>query len=149
MVLLSCTVSSVLWLRQLIKDRAHFANEFWDISKALFVAPAAYDENDVKKFCTPENLSHAEEICNLIAENTFPTFTDEDTPEDYKSECCEKIEELLTGYIKAKEWKMGQVMNTLRLFFTGNTRGLGISDIIYFIGKDETVRRIRAGLSSL
>ena len=56
-------------------------------------------------------------------------------------------QEGLTGYIKAMEWKMGQVMNTLRLFFTGNTRGLGISDIIYFIGKEETLRRIRKGLS--
>ena len=138
---------------ELIKERAHFANEFWDISKALFASPSTlnpekpYDENDVKKFCTPDNLSHVQELCNLIAENPFPTFTDEDTPENYKQECCEKIEELLTGYIKAKEWKMGQVMNTLRLFFTGNTRGLGISDIIYFIGKEETLRRIRKGLS--
>ena len=133
----------------LIKERAHFANEFWDISKALFTAPAAYDEADGKKFCTPDNLSHAEELHTLIAENNFPTFTDEETSETYKTECCEKIEELLTGYIKAKEWKMGQVMNTLRLFFTGNTRGLGISDIIYFIGKDETLRRIRKGLDSI
>ena len=133
----------------LIKERAHFANEFWDISKALFVAPAAYDENDIKKFCTPDNLSHAEELKNLIAENEIPGFTDKETAEGYKQNCCEKIEELLTGYIKAKEWKMGQVMNTLRLFFTGNTRGLGISDIIYFIGKEETLKRISAGLSSV
>ena len=156
----------------LIKERAHFANEFWDISKALFTAPAVYDEADVKKFCTPDNLSHAEELHKLIAENNFPTFTDKaenekailegvaeyaydsgdnnrQLPETYKQLCCEKIEELLTGYIKAKEWKMGQVMNTLRLFFTGNTRGLGISDIIYFIGKDETLSRIRKGLSQV
>lgn len=175
---------------ELIKERAHFANEFWDISKALFASPSAlnpekpYDENDVKKFCTPDNLSHAQELCNLIAENDIPSFTDNAEKEatalsqaenatanqqaenattiqqaenatanqqaervTYKQLCCEKIEELLTGYIKAKEWKMGQVMNTLRLFFTGNTRGLGISDIIYFIGKEETLRRIRKGLS--
>ncbi|MBP5517814.1 MAG: glutamate--tRNA ligase [Bacteroidales bacterium] len=133
----------------LIKERAHFVNEFWDISKALFASPAAYDENDVKKFCTPDNLSHAEELQKLIAENEIPSFTDADTKEDYKQNCCEKIEELLTGYIRAKEWKMGQVMNTLRLFFTGNTRGLGISDIIYFIGKDEALKRIAAGLNSM
>ncbi|MBQ3382046.1 MAG: glutamate--tRNA ligase [Bacteroidales bacterium] len=132
----------------LIKERAHFVNEFRDISKALFAAPSAYDENDVKKFCTPDNLSHAKELHSLIAENEIPSFTDSQTPEDYKQNCCEKIEELLTGYIKAKEWKMGQVMNTLRLFFTGNTRGLGISDIIYFIGKDEALSRIANGLKA-
>ncbi|MBO6222976.1 MAG: glutamate--tRNA ligase [Bacteroidales bacterium] len=132
----------------LIKERAHFANEFWDISKALFVAPEEYDQNDVKKFCTPDNLSHAKELSKLIAENEIPSFTNAQTAEDYKSGCCEKIEELLTGYIKSKEWKMGQVMNTLRLFFTGNTRGLGISDIIYFIGKEEALKRIEAGLKA-
>ena len=132
----------------MIKERAHFVNEFRDISKALFAAPSAYDENDVKKFCTPDNLSHAKELHSLIAENEIPSFTDSQTPEDYKQNCCEKIEELLTGYIKAKEWKMGQVMNTLRLFFTGNTRGLGISDIIYFIGKDEALSRIANGLKA-
>ena len=183
---------------ELIKERAHFANEFWDISKALFASPSTlnpekpYDENDVKKFCTPDNLSHAQELCNLIAENDIPSFTDNAEKEatalsqaenataiqqaenatanqqaervtanqqaervtanqqaervTYKQLCCEKIEELLTGYIKAKEWKMGQVMNTLRLFFTRHTRGLRNSDIIYSIGKEEPLRRIRKGM---
>ena len=34
--------------------------------------------------------------------------------------------------IKENEWKMGAVMNTLRLFFVGQAKGLGIADIIYF-----------------
>ena len=68
--------------------------------------------------------------------------------EQYKSECCTQIEELLTSYIKSKEWKMGAVMNTLRLYFTGSTKGLGISDLIYFIGKEEALSRIAHGLSA-
>ena len=177
----------------LIKERAHFSTEFWDISKALFLCPAGsaqvtaaaqpetpvavYNLDDVKKFCTEENKAHVAELLNLIKESTFPTFTDNQEertallstaadnattpvstdanqpsaspqPATYKELCCCKIEELLTGYIKAKEWKMGQVMNTLRLFFTGNTRGLGISDIIYFIGKECTIKRIEAGLKA-
>ena len=161
----------------LIKERAHFPTELWDISKALFLCPAGaaqvtaaarpeipvavYDLNDVKKFCTEENKAHVAELLNLIKESNFPTFTDNqqernallssqpaDAAATYKELCCSKIEELLTGYIKAKEWKMGQIMNTLRLFFTGNTRGLGISDIIYFIGKECTIKRIEAGLKA-
>ncbi len=147
---------------ELIKERAHFVNEFWNISKALFIAPAAYDDGDVKKFCTPENLEHAKEIEQLIANSNFKTFQDQEAenlsapnhecsnnPNSYKSLCCHQIEELLTSYIKQKEWKMGAVMNTLRLFFTGNTKGLGISDIIYFIGKKEACKRISAYFSSL
>ena len=147
---------------ELIKERAHFANEFWNISKALFIAPTAYDESDVKKFCTPENLEHAREIEQLLSGSNFRTFQDRgaeelsaselecsSNPDSYKSLCCHQIEELLTSYIKQKEWKMGVVMNTLRLFFTGNTKGLGISDIIYFIGKKEACNRISAYFSSL
>ena len=33
-------------------------------------------------------------------------------------------------------------MNTLRLFFVGEARGLGIADIVYFLGKKESLRRI-------
>jgi len=40
---------------------------------------------------------------------------------------------------------MGAVMNTLRLFFVGQAKGLGIADIIYFVGKEEALRRIEAG----
>lgn len=58
------------------------------------------------------------------------------------------IEESLTGYIKENGWKMGQIMNTLRLFFVGEAKGLGIADIIFFIGKEEALRRIKAGIEA-
>ncbi len=127
----------------LIKERAHFAKEFWGISKCLFAAPGSYEEADIKKFCTPDNKPNIEELLALMEESTIRSFGD--AP---KEQCCNEIEELLTGRIRERGWKMGQVMNTLRLYFTGTTKGLGISDIIYFIGKDESIRRIRKGLDA-
>ena len=44
---------------------------------------------------------------------------------------------------------MGSIMNTLRLFFVGEAKGLGIADIIYFIGKDEALNRISAALEKI
>ena len=44
---------------------------------------------------------------------------------------------------------MGAVMNTLRLFFVGEAKGLGIADIIYFIGKEEALARISRALQKL
>ena len=128
----------------LIKERAHFSHEFWGIAKALFVAPEEYDNADVAKFCKPEMKEIIEEMRDLIAENDIKTFGQ---GED-KEQCCNAIEELLIGRIREREWKTGAVMNILRLYFTGNTRGLGISDIIYFIGKEETLSRIERGLKS-
>ena len=54
----------------------------------------------------------------------------------------EAIEEHLVGFIKGNEWPMGKVMNSLRLVLTGAASGLGIADIISFIGRDELLRRV-------
>ena len=127
----------------LIKERAHFVADFWDICSYFFIAPTAYAENDVKKFCTPETMEIIEKVKAFIAAMDIKEFaTAGDTP---KAECVHAIEEKLTGYIKENEWKMGAVMNTLRLFFVGQAKGLGIADIIYFVGKEEALRRIEAG----
>lgn len=128
----------------LIKERAHFSKEFWGISKALFAAPSAYEEADVKKFCTIENRPNIEEILTLLKGSALKGYGSGAA----KEEACAKIEELLMGRISERGWKTGQIMNTLRLYFTGNTKGLGISDIIYFIGIDEACLRIEKGLKA-
>ena len=82
----------------------------------------------------------------IVAMDIKEFATAGDTP---KAECVHAIEEKLTGYIKENEWKMGAVMNTLRLFFVGQAKGLGIADIIYFVGKEEALRRITAGQNAV
>ena len=54
----------------------------------------------------------------------------------------ESIEKALEDYIKENGWPMGKVMNCLRLALTGASSGLGIADIISFIGMDELGRRM-------
>ena len=41
-----------------------------------------------------------------------------------------------------REYPMGKVMNSLRLALTGAASGLGIADIIHFIGRKEFARRM-------
>ena len=131
----------------LIKERAHFVADFWDICSYFFVAPTSYAENDVKKFCTPETMEIIAKVKEFIGNMEMKEFaTAGDTP---KAECVHNIEEKLTGYIKENEWKMGSVMNTLRLFFVGQAKGLGIADIIYFVGKEEALSRITAGQNAI
>ncbi|MBQ7774197.1 MAG: glutamate--tRNA ligase [Bacteroidales bacterium] len=131
----------------LIKERAHFVADFWDICSYFFIAPTEYAENDVKKFCTPETMEIIGKVKQFIADMQIKEFaTAEGTP---KTECVQEIEEKLTGYIRENEWKMGAVMNTLRLFFVGQAKGLGIADIIYFVGKEEALKRITAGENAI
>ncbi len=52
-------------------------------------------------------------------------------------------------WIVAREYPMGQVMNSLRLTLVGGRLGPSIFDICEIIGKEETLRRIDAALDKL
>jgi glutamyl-tRNA synthetase len=54
---------------------------------------------------------------------------------------------MLTSFINENGWKMGSIMNTIRLYLTGTSCGLGIADLIYFMGKEEAVKRIEKGIT--
>ena len=132
----------------LIKERAHFVADFWDICSYFFVAPSEYAEKDVNKFCTPENIENIKKVYAFIDNLELKDINSANGAAG-KDEAVHHIEEALTGYIKENEWKMGAVMNTLRLFFVGEAKGLGIADIIYFIGKEEALARISRALQKL
>lgn len=173
----------VVMVCNLIKERAHFVKDFWDIAHYLFVSPITYAAADVKKFFTPEAKLPIEQVYKHIENMEFKDFRQlheccghrhngHGEHNDNEHHCCktseqangicsnlaeflekkdiqvQTIEESLTGYIKENGWKMGQIMNTLRLFFVGEAKGLGIADIIFFIGKEEALRRIRAGIEA-
>ena len=137
-------------LCELIRERAHFVSDFWSITRYFFIAPESYEEKDVKKFCTPDNKAAMEEIRELITSCPFSALgsliADGNCSKELVEQQRELIESTLTGRITERGWKMGQVMNTLRLFFAGEAKGLGIADIILYIGKEETLRRIDAGM---
>jgi len=115
----------------LVKERANFVKDFWDIAWYIFKAPAEYNEKDVAKFWKEENYSLA-----LKAAEWVKGYEGEMTHEAFGT--------ALEEYIRSNEWPMGKVMNCLRLALTGSGSGLGIADICCLIGKDEFASRIEA-----
>ena len=105
----------------LIKERATFVSDFWDIASYLFVAPAKYNEKDAAKFWHPENVALALQVADVIGKDGVVAG-----------------EEL----IKANGWPMGKIMNCIRLALVGASSGLGIADIVDLVGKDEFRRRM-------
>ena len=119
----------------LIKERATFVADFWDIASYLFAAPASFSEKDAAKFWKEENVTlafkAAEFICGFGPEiSAGPEFTKE------------QIEGPLEDYIRTSGWPMGKVMNCLRLALAGASSGLGIADIVALIGKRELAARM-------
>ena len=115
----------------LIKERATFVADFWDIASYLFVSPSSYAEKDVAKFWKEENFLPAFQAAGFIC-----GFNGKFTKE--------ALEGPLEEYIRSNGWPMGKVMNCLRLALVGASSGLGIADIVTIIGKDEVAARIAA-----
>ena len=118
----------------MIKERAHFVNEFWDLADYFFEAPTSYDEKAAKNWKEETPVLMQQVISEL------------EKIEDFTSA---NIETLLKEWMTANEIGMGKVMQPLRLSLVGALKGPHLFDIIEMIGKAETVKRIEKAIASL
>jgi glutamyl-tRNA synthetase len=118
----------------MIKERAHFVNEFWDLAEYFFVAPNAYEDKAAKNWKeeTPDLMQQVISELNNI--------------EDFTSL---NIETLLKEWMTTNEIGMGKVMQQLRLSLVGALKGPHLFDIIEMIGKTETIKRIEKAIQNL
>ena len=119
----------------LIKERATFVSDFWDLSHFFFTAPTSYDEKASKKAFkdgTKEILSEVVSIINNI--------------EDFS---VENLQTNIKGWITSNDIGFGKVMMPLRLALVGALQGPDVFDIMYMIGKAESVKRVENVISAL
>lgn len=146
----------------LIKDRATFVKDFWNISSCLFIAPEEFDGYGVKAgiaFEKPADPSRpVDPRAKVYDDSATAPFLAKDVDKFWKPEMAAAAEDALSnagdtqnieGYIKEKGLPLGKVMNCLRLALTGAASGLGIADIVSLIGKDEALRRLHYALKRL
>lgn len=118
----------------LIKDRAHFVSEFWELSDYFFVAPTGYDEKASKnwKEDTPALMNQLIEV--IAGVDNFSS---------------QNIETAVKDWMMQNEIGMGKVMQPFRLSLVGALKGPHLFDIAEIIGKDETVSRIQKAIQAL
>lgn len=114
----------------LIKERATFVSEFWDLSHFFFTAPTAYNEKASKKAIKEDTAEVMTKVIELI--NATENFT------------VENLQTKIKGWITDTEIGFGKVMMPLRLALVGALQGPDVFDIMFMIGKAETVKRIKA-----
>ena len=119
----------------IMKERATFITDLWDLTSFFFVAPAEYEEKQTRKYWKGQNPEILRELRSVLA-----------AIDDFSLENTERI---VHGWIEQKGYGMGQVMNTLRLALVGAGKGPGMYDVTSFIGKEETLRRIDHILATL
>ena len=121
-------VNYIAMVVELIKERATFVNDFWDLSHFFFEAPTEYDDKAFKKAIKDDTKSIMTEVKSII--NNIENFEVETLQNDVK------------GWITSKDIGFGKVMMPLRLALVGALQGPDVFDIMYMIGKNETIKRI-------
>ncbi|WP_291103616.1 MULTISPECIES: glutamate--tRNA ligase [unclassified Flavobacterium] len=118
----------------LIKERAHFISEFWDLSDFFFVAPTSYDEKASKNW-KEETPALMQKLISVLGEITDFTSLN--------------IETIVKDWMTKNEIGMGKVMQPFRLSLVGALKGPHLFDIVELIGKEETIKRIEKAIDSL
>ena len=119
----------------LTKDRVNFVPELWEQTNYFFVAPTEYDEKSLAKRWKEDSPRHMLELLALL-----------EAQEDWSAEA---LDALVMPWIAQKEYGVGIVMNAFRICLVGAARGVHIWAITDVIGKEETIKRVKAALQKL
>ena len=118
----------------LIKERATFISDFWNLSHFFFKAPESYDEKAAKKAWKEDTDQIMTALVAVI--------------QSAKADSAESLRTTVKEWITQKEIGFGKVMMPLRLALVGALQGPDVFDIMYMIGKNETIKRIEIALHS-
>ncbi len=119
----------------LIKERATFVADFWELSNFFFENPSEYDEKAAKKQWKETTGELMQELITVIS--TIEEFNIENAQTEIK------------GWITSKEIGFGKVMQPLRLSLVGKLAGPDLFDIMTLIGKENTIARIKNAIEKL
>ena len=107
----------------MVKSRISFVSDLWDHAGFFFVAPTEYEAKSVAA------------LGDLPAAQ--PDFG------------AAVLEPIVLGWIEKNGMHLGNVMNAFRLAVVGECKGPHMFEITELMGKDETIRRIKAGIERI
>jgi len=115
-------------IANLLRERVDFIHELPVAGRFFFVAPKQYNEADVKKHSTPDSGNWLIGLTSLFE-------TTEWTKDD--------IDSSIAAFVKNGALPAGKVYNILRIAVVGSSSGPHLADILYLLGKEETLNRIK------
>ena len=119
----------------LMKDRVSFVRELWDLCSFFFLPPTEYDEKTVRKRWKEYSAQQMTELAEVL-----------EGIDDFSIEGQEPV---VMKWVEDKGYKLGDIMNAFRLALVGIGKGPGMFDISAFLGKEETLRRLRRAVEIL
>ncbi|MDE6854808.1 MAG: glutamate--tRNA ligase [Muribaculaceae bacterium] len=119
----------------LVKSRINFVNDLWDNARFFFADPEEYDPKAVKKRWSADMPAIMTALADIL----------EKEPEFGSA----SLEPRIMAWISENGYHLGNVMNAFRLTVVGECKGPHMFDITDLLGRDTTVRRIRAGVERI
>lgn len=119
----------------LIRERLILLADFWDQASFFFKEPETYDLASVLPKWTVEKTAFFTDIIEKF--------------EGYEPWNSEGLESLYKLAIQASGLKMGELMLPFRIMLVGGKFGPHIFDIAATLGKEESIRRVKKGLSAI
>lgn len=129
------TMERITQVVAMMKDRVNFVKELWPLCSFFFIAPTEYDEKTVKKRWKADSAKVMGELADVL-----------EGIDDFSVEGQEPV---VMKWVEEKDYKLGDVMNAFRLTLVGIGKGPGMFDISAFLGKEETLKRLRKAIEVL
>lgn len=119
----------------LVKERAVFVEDLFELALFFFEAPSEFDEKAAKKAWKEDTSSIMKQVADLIITE--------------KPKTAAAMSDLVKGWIKEQEMGFGKVMMPLRLSLVGSLMGPDVFEIAALIGGEETAHRINTAIDKL
>ena len=119
----------------LVKERAVFTEDLFDLAGFFFTAPTSYDEKASKKAWKEGTSDIMNDVITVI------NNCDDDSAAGLST--------AVKGWITAQEMGFGKVMMPLRLSLVGSLMGPDVFEIASLIGKEQTIKRIENAIVQL
>ena len=120
---------------QLLKERATFVSDFWELGSYFFVSPENYDKRAAKKVWKEDSSQIVDQIIDKVQE------TEEFTAAN--------LQDKIKSWITSEGIGFGKVMQPFRLSLVGAMQGPDVFEIAAAIGKEETINRLRKAQETL
>ena len=120
---------------EMLKERATFLSDFWEIGSYFFTAPQTFDEKASKKVWKEDTSAVIDKLIEILEQDE--NFT------------AENLQEKVKGWITSEEIGFGKVMQPFRLSLVGAMQGPDVFEIAAAIGKEETIGRLKKAQQDL
>ncbi len=112
----------------IVKERATFVKDLWNLSHFFFLSPNEYDKKAIQKAWKEDTSNLMYELIRILDDIT-----------DFSAD---NVSNIVKRWITGKEIGFGKIMMPLRVALVGSLEGPDLFLIASIIGKKETIKRI-------